>query len=814
MFGNYAASALRHLSRNKLYNTMTVVGLAVGFAVAMLAALYVRDEVSYDRFVPDAARILRVSETHQAPGERPVVSDTTSALLGRKLKLAFPEIELVARLNPSGPSPTVRRGAQTSKEFGFIWADPDFFRIIGLPTLAGDLPRALDAPDGLVITRAIARKYFGRDTPIGETLLIDGRPMRINAVIEDLPSNTHLAANMYGSALSASGNMLYQEKVDTPLNETVATYIKLRPGASAAAVTRRLPAFAAEHFSAAALGIRGARMSFELVPLRDIHLRRADQGAFKPSGDRTVNAAIAGVGGLVLLVAAINFITLMTARATRRAVEVGVRKAVGAQRRQLIAQFMGEAMAYVTLAGVAGVALAEVTLPAFNAILSRQIAFHYLTDARLFAGLIATILLTGVLAGAYPALVLSSFRPSAVLRGGPIRLGGAAARQALVVAQFAVLACLILFAVTLTRQTLFGLNGGMRLNKDNVSLLSVEPCTDQLRDAMLRVPGVQQAACASAQVMGLGVNPVTATLNGREARVFSAPVDYDFFKVYAMTPLAGRFFDRSRPADGFFADSSSNPPVVINEAAVRKLGFATPAAAIGQRVVWSFHTDLETPYGSEPKKPSEIIGVVPDFTFGSMREPIRPTFYSLGPKVSYYSMVLNLLIDPNMSTSAGQGIEAVWRRAGNGGPPQMASVKAFTLRLYLDMLAQGATIVIAALIAILVACLGLFALSAYTTEQRTREIGIRKAMGARSSDIVRLLLWQFTKPVLWANLLAAPVAFGLLSWWLSGFAYHVGVAPWTFVAAVLASLIIAWATVLFHSIRVARARPVRALRYE
>lgn len=815
MYRNYLAAAFRHLSRNKLYNGMTIAGLAVGFAAAILCVLFVKDEFSYDRFVPDAERVYRVSETRQIPGERTVVSDTTSALLGRSLQLTFPQIQHLARLDGSGASPTVRRGEQVATEFNLVWADPDFFRIMPLPVLAGQLETALDTPDGVVLTRSMAQKYFGKDAPIGEILQIDGHAMRVTAVLKDLPSNTHLSANIFAAALAPHSDMKHQEKVDTPLNETVATYVKLKPGATAASIEQGLPAFVARHFSPALLGPPGSRMTLELVPLTDIHLRPSTQGAFKPAGDRTVVAAIAGVGALIVLVAAINFVTLMTARATRRAVEVGVRKAVGAERRDLIAQFMGEALLYVVLAGVMAVALAEITLPAFNALLQRNIAFNYLTDPLLAGGMLATVLITAGLAGTYPALVLSSFRPAAVLRGGPISLNrGGAARQVLVIAQFAVLTCLILFAITLTRQTLFGINDGMRLDKENVMLVSAKPCTDQLRDAIRQVPGVKQAACASAQVLGMGDIPTPATVNDRVSSALVAPVDFDFFKVYAMKLLAGRDFDRNRPADGFIEGSPTHPPVIINETAMRKFGFRTPEAAIGQTVSWVFHTDLNAPYGGDTPKPSQIIGVVPDFTFASMRNHIPPTLYMVGPKRSYFSMAVNVRVDPAMAQSAGRGIDEVWRRLGDGGAAQRASVTFFTLRLYLDAIAQGQTIILAAVIAISVACLGLFALSAYTTERRTREIGIRKAMGASSSDIVRLLLWQFTKPVLWANLLAAPIAFALLTWWLGGFAYHVDVAPWTFAVAAVVSLLIAWSTVLFHSLRVARARPMRALRYE
>jgi putative ABC transport system permease protein len=549
--------------------------------------------------------------------------------------------------------------------------------------------------------------------------------------------------------------------------------------------------------------------------LTAIHLHPSTQGAFRPAGDKTVIAAIAAVGVLVVLVAAINFITLMTARAGRRAVEVGVRKAAGASRRDLIVQFMGEAFLYVVFAVVVAIAIAELTLPAFNALLQRRIAFDYATDPMLAAGIGAGALLVALLAGAYPAFVLSAFRPATVLKGGlPQTTGGVGVRQALVIVQFAVLIGLVLGAITIARQTYYALNQGMRLDKDQVLFMAASPCTDRLRDAILTVPGVKKAACASAFVLNLANNLDDTVVGGRHQTMAVAPVDFGFFEVYGLEPLAGRLFDRNRPNDGFIAGAEVNPPVVINETAVKGLGFRSPQAAVGHSIAWHFHTDVDKAFGGDPARPSEIIGVVPDFTFGSMREPIEAAMFMVGPKVSYYSIALNAKLDGRRIPETLQGVDRVWKRMEGDAPILRTFVTLFTLRLYIDVLVQGALITIAAVVALSIAALGLFALSAYTTERRTKEIGIRKAMGADTGDILRLLIWQFTKPVLWANLIAWPVSFLVLTGWLGGFAYHVDLAPWTFAVAAAAALVIAWATVFIHALRVARAKPVGALRYE
>jgi putative ABC transport system permease protein len=819
VFRNYIAAALRNLARNRVYGAVTIAGLAIGLAAAMLIALFVRDEYSYDRFFPGYRQVYRVSETVQIPGERAIISDVTPVRVGPALKLEFPQVAYMARLTNGDFPATLKRGDFSAAEPTFAWADPDFFRILPLPALAGDVASALDQPDGLVMTRQMARKYFGHDAPLGESLLVNGHPMRVAAVIKDLPSNTQLAAEIYGSARSAYSPFAHYEEIDTSLNNVVSTYVRLRPGAALSSLAPQLPAFVDRDLPTQGFDQRAAktRITMTLVPLADVHLRPATQGDTKPAGDKRVIAAIAAIGVLVVVVAAINFITLMTARASRRAVEVGVRKVAGATRRDLVVQFMGEAMLYVLVAAVVATALAELLLPAFNALLQRRMAFDYASDPRLAGGMLAATAAVALLAGVYPAFVLSAFRPASVLKGGPAQaVGGGFLRQVLVGVQFAVLIALILGAVTIARQTLFALNEGMRLDKDQVVFIAANPCTDALRDAIQGLPGVTKAACASASALNLSNSDIedATVVDGRRRILALAPVDFGFFDVYNVKPLAGRLQDRNRPADGFSPGAAANPPVVINETALKKLGFSSAQAAIGHTVLWHFHTDLTVPYGADPARPSEIIGVVPDFTFGSMRAPISATLYMVGPKVGYYSIALNARLDGRRMPETLRAIDQVWRRIEGPAPIQRTFVTLFTLRLYVDTLTQGALILIAAIVTLSIAALGLFALSAYTTERRTKEIGIRKAMGAGSGDILRLLLWQFTQPVLWANLIAWPLAFLGLRWWLGGFAYHVALTPWSFVAAGAGSIAIAWATVFVHALRVARAKPVHALRYE
>lgn len=820
MFRNYLAAALRNLARNKLYAGVTILGLAVGFAAALLIGLYVRDELTYDRFIPGNGQVYLVTETLAFSGSKPIETHSTPMMLAKPLKAFFPEIEASTRLSGSYFPPTVRRGETVATEEKVFWADRNFFQVMPMPVLAGDLGRALEASDGLVLTRAMARKYFGKDAPLGETLQIEGQAFRVTAVIEDLPSNTHMTFDMIGSARSPVGPIVQYEAINNALSNTLATYVRLKPGATAATMAPRFDQFLRERMPIVGLGSDYGEFHRELhlVPLTQIHLTPRTQGGWKPAADPAVLLAIAAVAVLIVVVAAINFVTLMTARAARRAVEVGVRKAVGASRRDLIVQFLGEAFLYVAAAGVLALSLAELLIRPVGMLLQRKLVLDYLHDPALAATVAGVLLLTGLLAGAYPAAVLSSFRPSQVLKGGPIQSGGGGVvRQALVVGQFAVLVALVLVAVTIARQTLFALNDGLGADKNQVIAVFSRPCIEPLRDELRRRPGVVGVACASYQALNMGNTRDAVPIGGKKVDVSNAPVDFGFFEVFRIEPIAGRLFDPARPADGALDNPDVYPPLILNETAVRRLGFASPQAAIGKTIMWHGNWDetMRKPtFTMTPLRPSEIVGVIPDFTLGSVREPIEPTMYSIGRNALPNSIAMVARIEADRTPEAFAALDGLWKRFGAGQPLLRVTFDFLLLRYYLDTLIQGAMVTIASLIALMIAALGLFALSAFTTERRTKEIGIRKALGASSGDILKLLLWQFAKPVLIANVIAWPVAWLTLNWWLSSFAYHVDVAPWTFVAAGLGALAIALATVFVHALRVARAKPSGALRYE
>jgi putative ABC transport system permease protein len=487
-----------------------------------------------------------------------------------------------------------------------------------------------------------------------------------------------------------------------------------------------------------------------------------------------------------------------------------VRKATGARRGELMIQFMGEALAQVAVSAVIGASLAELLIRPFGAFVQRGLALDYVRDPLLTAGVAGAALGVGLLASVYPALVLSGFRPAAVLKGGVVQTSGSPlARQALVVIQFAILIGLIVTTATIYRQTAFALAHGV--GTDSTPIVTVPtPCGNAFADEVRRLPGVSAAACSSLNALNTPKlkNSLPVQAGGRHMNFDVAPVDFGFFELYGIRALAGRLFSPSFGQDGIFGQKTKAPPsVIVNETAARNLGFSDPRAAIGRRMMWA----LGASPGSAPVMiPSEIVGVVPDMPM-TVRTATDPTFYFVVPKKLG---VLSIKLTGRDIPGTVKAIEAAWKRTGNTQAIQETFQSQYRLDLYLDIIIQGVTIAVCAGLAILIACLGLFALSAYTTERRTKEIGIRKVMGADTRDIVRLLVWQFTIPVLWSIAIALPLAGLVMNDWLHQFAYRVDLSIWTFVLAAAAALAIAWLTVAYQSYIVARATPAGALQYE
>lgn len=785
MFSNYLAAALRHLARSRFYATLSIAGLAVGICVVMLMLLVVRSEVGFNRVVPEADRVYVAVSTLKPKRFPADYKAEVSHTLAPALKLRFPQIAAIARIEAQ--SVFLEQGRVRARE-RIYWADPAFFEVVSLPVVAGDLRRALERPDGIVLSRSVARKYFGRDDPLGATLQLDrDQTMTITAIIEDLPAGaTEFETGIFASGLLARSRLaqLDREPVD-PDSFLIdcTTYLRLAPGASIETIRAGMPPIAAAQFSRRPPGLE-----------YEIALLRIDEAHLFPGlnpGGRTRVMTLAGIGLLTLLVAAINFVNLSTARASRRAREIAVRKTAGASRATLIVQFLGETLLHVLLATSVGVALTELLLPWVNSFLQTGAAFDYLSDPALLGWLALGIVVLTSFAGLYPAFVLTAFRPTTVLTGVFAQVSGSNfARQALVTLQFAALIGMLVAAAVVYQQRSYALNDALRVATDQHVLVETQ-CTLDISSDVRKLLGVRSAGCTGECLIGGACFDNIRMVDGSLTAFGTATAEAGVLESLGIKPIAGRLPD----------PVSTQTQVVLNEQAIRRFGFASAQDAIGKLI----------PDSSTRNQPREIVAVVPDFSMSSVEKPVGPMVYSSSIRGSN-------LLDVRLT---GQHVPEVLAALDKLKPrfnPNDA-LKRYFLNdriqdLYQAMLRMAQAFSVMAIIAVVLACLGLVGLSAAATDRRTKEIGIRKAMGAGDRQIVGLLVWQFTKPVIWAAAIAWPVSAYLMSQWLNGYAYHVDLTLTPFVGATVVAAVLALLTVGVHSFSVARIKPVIALRYE
>lgn len=790
MWSSYLAAAWRSFRRDRLYALINIIGLAIGLSAALLSGLYIHNELTFERFLPGYEHIYRISAAFAPPGAPMTPVDTSPPDVALWLKGRMPSLQ-VARLNEG--SDVVIRVGQVDTLKHVYWADPDLFDIFRFPVAQGDLQTALQRPDGVVLTRSTARQLFGRDGVVGETFLLDHEhTMRVAAVIQDLPSNTHFKIDMVGSARAefSPAAIMDRAPANTPKPWGANTYFRLDAGIPLASVHAALDQFLNEHRPPP--GKRnGMKNLLPVLPISAIHLAPSAAAAMRDHGSIEMLYAIGGVGLLILAVSIINFVNLSTARAARRRVEVAVRKAVGATRGQLIVQFIGEGSLYAALGALLAVCVVELVLPEFNRLSGTDFAFDYWHHPGLLLWAGGLTLCVGLLAGAYPALVLGSINPVSALKGGPVRAGGVV-RGVLVTMQFTVLIGLLCTIIVVFEQTSLARDQLRRLDTHGVFVIETD-CEQLSVDRVRALPGVVAAGCSESAPVGFikrrGYGAVRAGISAPFRREI---VGSGFFEVYGLKPLAGRLFLPARVADA--------QSVIINETAVRRYGFSSAAAAIGEYLLLG-----------DDAQASRIVGVVPDFLLESVRSPIEPTVFAAG---GGEFRMLNVKTRATQQVAALDSIKELWRQLQPFRPLSMFPIDQALQGFYADLIAAATVFGVCCGVALLLACTGLFGLTSFAVERRTKETGIRKAMGAGRGDILRLLFGHLTLPVLEANLVAWPVCFFLLRHWLAGFAYHVDLGAEAFLGAGLVAVLVAWATICGQVLRLAALRPVTSLRYE
>jgi putative ABC transport system permease protein len=813
MIRHYLEVAYRHLLNQKLYSAINILGLAVGIASCLLIAMFVYHELSFDRAYANSDRIYRISRDSYPNGSPPRQMAANAPQVAPLMKLDFPEVEEAARIYCCGDSIVARDDLTFFESRVVQFADNEIFKIFDFDWQQGDAATALSEPYTMVLTESMARKYFGAEDPMGKTLLVENSlPARITGVIADLPGNTHLSFGMLLSlqtARAAFGDRFLENWGSNNFH----TYVLLKDGASIETVQQRSAPFFERH-----LGEGGSKgTGFTAVPVADIHLRSNREFEPSPAGDLNGVYTFSAVAVLILMIACINFMNLATARAAQRAKEVGVRKAVGAERRQIVKQFLAESILVATIAVLIGAALVELALPTFAALLGKEIDLNYVTDHRALAMVAGLALSVGILAGGYPAFYLSAFRPSKVLRGDLTRGTAAASfRKILVIFQFSVSVVLMIATVVVYQQMTFARNVPLGFTKEQIVNLTGSPTGGlgsqwaAMKDRLEAHPEIQAVTASNITPGTRNTSTTRVRAEGTDtdgtdlAYVY---VDYDFFGTYEIDVLAGRAFSRDFSADQLVPPDGKGGPTgggfIINERAARQFGW-TPESAVGK---W-----FET-FGAR----GAVVGVVADVYFESVHNPVQPMVFVVPPERMGGFPALrqaSIRVTGSRLNETLAFIDELWSQYLPDQPIRRRFLSADFEALYQNESRQAQLFGLFSVLALVVGAMGLFGLTSFATTRRQKEIGIRKILGGTNWGIVQLLTTEFSILVLIANVVAWPIAYLVMQRWLTGFAYRVDLSVWVFVACAGVAVAIAWLTTAFVAANAARSNLIQALRSE
>ena len=830
MWRNYWTVAVRALAKSKSYSIINIAGLAIGMAACILILLYIDYERSYDGWLPDVENTYQVQtwSPHPSDGE-PFFSQMTPYITKDRIRKDFPQV--VGAVYALSSAPVFFMDGQASTTKDYLIADDDFLKVVNLPLVSGT---SLPAAQTAVLTQTEARNRYGTDDVVGKTLTVISkgvkRDFRITGVIKDVPKNSSMKVNAvlrmdFNSFFATEPNFLTCWGCQSGW-----VYLKVRPETDIRQLQAQEPAWEKRNIPDEPNGAirynHGDEEDWHFVNLRDIHLGQAQGGAMTPGNDRRSIATFAIIALLILGMAVVNFTNLATARASQRAREVALRKVLGATRRQLIVQFVAESILISAVAMLLALALVELLVRPFAAFLDADLSLRYFGVSGVLLPAIALTFVVGVVSGIYPAFFLSRFQPAQVLkanRSAAETPGSGRVRAALVVLQFAVSIGLIICTAVIYGQTVYarsvdpGYQRDHILQVDDMNRYQLIPQAETIVEQMKRIPGVVAAGLTDIGVATEN-NSNTGLIPPGSSKMVSIGqygVSPGFKDAMGLKLLAGRWFDQNRPADDTTLDfpiqkdqemayAQRGVNVVMNEYAIRKLGFKSPQDAVGKVI----RSELFEPGIGMVN--IAIIGVVGDSRFRTVRTPIDPIMF-MNVKKGPAWMVIRYRGDPATVQAA---IESQWKQITNEVPFQAKFSEDIMRELYKAEDARAKIFAAFSLLAVIIGCLGLFGLAAFTAQRRTKEIGIRKVLGARTRDIVQLLVWQFSRPVIIANVIAWPVAWWMMRSWLNGFDERIPLTPVPFLIAALIALGIAVATVVGHAIKVARANPIHALRYE
>ncbi|CAG5069672.1 hypothetical protein DYBT9623_02408 [Dyadobacter sp. CECT 9623] len=809
MLQNYLKIAWRNLRKHKFYSFLNIFGLSLGLASCLLITLYVIDELSYDRSFSDADRIHRVNSDIRFGGADMKLAVAPDPLAFTLFK-DYPQLEAVARLREDG-SYLVRRKSSTEnlREDVVSYADSTFFDVFSIPLIAGDAKRILREPFTMVISERLAKKYFGSENPIGQILVLDNNlNYTVAGVMENIPEHSHMSKLNMLLAMTVNS----ESRADNWGSHNFLTYLKLRKGVSAAQFEKNFETILQKYTGSWVKQIMGATLNemrksgsyikYTLIPLTDIHLHSDRKAEISANSNIQYVYIFAVVAIFLLGIACVNFMNLATARSANRAKEVGVRKALGSKRSYLMGQFLTEAIMLSFFSLLFAMILAYAALPLFNNLANKQIGFPF-ESVMFWSIALVTAVVVGVLAGSYPAFFLSAFTPLKVLRGAVEQDGkGGYLRNALVVFQFMVSVMLIIGTGVIYNQLNYIQTKKLGYSKDQVLIIKNAYALDTkaraFKDEVAQLPNVQSSTLTSFLPTPSSRTDNTFFPEGemQQEKGISMQrwaVDYDYIKTLDLSMKSGRSFEKEFPSD--------SSGIIINEAAAKILGFKDP---VGKRIY-----DLLMD-STNSKRTYTVLGVVKDFHFESLRKNIGALSMVLDRS---YGLVAIRLKAANYPQTVAQ-VEALWKQMAPGQPFNYRFMDEDFDNEYRSEQRVGQIFITFAIISIIIGCLGLFGLSAYTAERRTKEIGVRKVLGASVSNIVTLLSRDFLKLVLLSIIIGSPIAWYAMNAWLKDFAYHVDIAWWMFAAAGLLSILIALLTVSFQSIKAALMNPVKSLKSE
>lgn len=829
MFRNYLLTAWRNIIKNGVFSAINILGLALGLMSCILIILFVREETGYDKWIPNSDRVVRMHSAYYNPSSPPFLTVRSAGKMMEAVRdYANNEVEDGVRLIPFGVS-IIKDQDAIAEQITLV--DPSFFDIFDLPFLKGSKEASFNKPFDLVISEEMAIKYYGRTDVIGETMSIccfgpDVTEMTVTGVIENLPQASHFDLDLIVYVLPAV--IENNPGLNSWTSVNVYTYFKMREGVSINELQQRLTYWVdneSPFIDGQGEMLPGQKVSdnmkHKLMALEDLHLHAktdaGNMGDLKPMGDASMITTFTSVAFLILLIACINFMNLATARAGQRAREVAMRKVLGASRKQVTIQFLGEAVAIVFVALLIALVLVELVLPFYNQSLNMNMELSLFTDIELLSFIVFIGVFVGLGAGLYPALYLSKFLPGHILKSNKSTESGRTAgfRTLLVVFQFSASIALVICTAVIYAQTRYAQNVDVGYTSENKMVLNIRGAGENLnslKQELLNLSEISSVVYSSEaptqdnennrhfKLLGGGENSEAQLLNYHN-------MGFGFFQAYDVKPLAGRLFDQQFGSDQMQqvaeGQSAGNASVILNQTALSKFGFDNAQQAIGKT--------LKVDMGGQQNL--EIIGVIPDIYFRSIKFGVRPTAYLSSP--ASFS-VASLTYSTANPTALRSNIERIWKKHAPMQPINLQFLDSMMEAQYNDEQIQTQLFSVFSLLAIVIACLGLFGLAAFSTERRTKEIGIRKVMGARVRDIVALLIWQFSKPVVIANLVAWPVATIAMLSWLENFSYRID-AIWLVPICLVAStvlLLIAWATVGGNAATVARRNPIIALRHE